>query len=103
MISAGQATLMCLTGQRKTALSFPAGGFGGVHWTKQMLDEGWLVLAAGALAIGQAVFGYFYARNYREQREFRQWVYQHVHGLDLRLARNCALTEVIHERVKEST
>ena len=63
------------------------------------MDDLGIALVGGFLAVAQGVFGYFYARNYAEQRDFRRWVYEHIHDLDKRLTRNCALTEIIHDRV----
>ena len=52
-----------------------------------------------ALTAASSIFGYFYARKYQEDREFRKEMYQRTHDLETNLSRNCMLTEVIKEKV----
>ena len=47
-----------------------------------------------------AVFGWFYARNYREQREFRAHMYDITNELDKNLSNNCVLTQGISDVVR---
>ena len=52
-----------------------------------------------ALTTAASIFGYFYSRKYKEDREFRKDMYQRTHDLEISLSRNCMLTEVIKQKV----
>ena len=52
-----------------------------------------------ALTTASSVFGYFYARKYKEDREFRKEMYQRTHDLEVNLTRNCTTTQAIKEKV----
>lgn len=54
----------------------------------------------GIVMAAIAAFGFFYKREYNEQREFRGWVYDAIHQLDKKLERNCVITQRIEEQIK---
>ena len=68
-----------------------------------------LTILAILVPAGFSVLGYFYNRNYQEQREFRKAMYRitrelknELHEVKVDLARNCEITKSINERTKNN-
>lgn len=63
-----------------------------------MVDIQTIILTV--FAVAGSVFGYFYRRKYEEDREFRREMHERTHNLDVKLERNCTITQRMGDDVK---